>query len=91
MTQSNYPNPEDATVSIIPKTIKIYSDNPIHDAIDRIIDSCNQIDEDDDSFGLASYELGLAAMDLIISACDRMAKINVQSQHKINEQKLNQS
>ncbi|WP_373547963.1 hypothetical protein [Chamaesiphon sp.] len=89
MTQSNYPNPQDATVSIIPKSIKIYSDNPIHDAIDRIIDSCNSIDEGQDSFGLVSVELKVAAEDLLILACHRMADIRYQYLYKINEQKAN--
>jgi hypothetical protein len=33
------------TVSIVTKHIKIYSDNPIHDAIDRIIDACEGLDD----------------------------------------------
>jgi len=89
MTQSDCPNPDDATVSIIPKSIKIYSDNPIHDAIDRIIDSCNQIDEEDDYFGLASLDLKVAAEDLLILACHRMAKIKVQYPQEVDEQKAN--
>lgn len=87
MMQPDYPNPEDATVSIIPKSIKIYSDNPIHHAIDRIIDSCNRIDEEDDYFGLASLDLKIAAEDLLILACHRMAKIKVQYPPEIHEQK----
>jgi hypothetical protein len=41
-------------VSTVTKHIKIYSDNPIHDCIDRIINSCACLDEDDDRFGMAS-------------------------------------
>ena len=91
MNQSNYPNPGDATVSIIPKSIKIYSDNPIHDAIDRIIDSCACIDEGDDRCHMASLELREAAEDLLILACDRIAKIKLKSEKPTNEQKHNQS
>lgn len=87
MNESDCPNPDDATVSIIPKSIKIYSDNPIHDAIDRIIDSCNRIDEDDDYMGLASLDLKVAAEDLLILSCRRMANIKVQYPHEIDEQK----
>jgi hypothetical protein len=32
-------------VSTVTKHIKLYSDNPIHDCIDRIIDACALIDE----------------------------------------------
>ena len=91
MTQSNHPNPKDAAVSIIPKTIKIYSDNPIHDAIDRIINSCACIDEGDDYCRLASYELKEAAEDLLILACNRLTKSQANTHHQYNEQKFNQS
>lgn len=32
-------------ISTVTKHIKIYSDNPIHDCIDRIIDVCARLDE----------------------------------------------
>jgi hypothetical protein len=32
-------------VSTVTKHIKIYSDNPIHDCIDRIINACARLDE----------------------------------------------
>lgn len=32
-------------VSTVTKHIKIYSDNPIHECIDRIIDVCSRLDE----------------------------------------------
>jgi hypothetical protein len=65
-------------VSAVTKHIKVYSDNPIHDAIDRAIDSCAYIDEGDDYMGLASLELKVAAEDLLILACRKLAQL----QHK---------
>jgi spore cortex formation protein SpoVR/YcgB (stage V sporulation) len=32
-------------VSTVTKHVKLYSDNPIHDCIDRLIDTCNCLDE----------------------------------------------
>ena len=89
MNQSNYPNPQDATVSIITKTIKIYSDNPIHDAIDRIINSCACIDEGDDYCHMATLELEEAAEDLLILANARIVDIKLQYQQKRDEQTHN--
>ncbi len=37
-------------VSIVTKHIKIYSDNPIHDCIDRIIDNSSALDEGKNNF-----------------------------------------
>jgi hypothetical protein len=53
------PNPQ--PVSTVTKHIKIYSDNPIHDCIDRIITAVNCIDEDDDWCLSATIELCEAA------------------------------
>ena len=91
MTQSKYPDPKDATVSIIPKTIKIYSDNPIHEAIDRIIDSCNRIDEGDDSTGIASVELREAAEDLIVLSTQNLYELQRKWKRDFNAKKANQN
>lgn len=44
MNQSTDPNLEPYPVSTVTKHIKIYSDNPIHDCIDRIIDTASLLD-----------------------------------------------
>ena len=90
MTKSDYSTPNTEPVSAITKHVKIYSDNPIHDAIDRIINSCACIDEDDDYCHMASLELQEAASDLLILANDRITNIKSKYQRGMNEQKLNQ-
>jgi hypothetical protein len=69
MDLTNMSQPNDTAtskpVSTVTKHIKIYSDNPIHDCIDRIINSCGCFDEDDDRFGMASDEMIEAAEELI--------------------------
>jgi hypothetical protein len=57
------PNPQ--PVSTVIKHIKIYSDNPIHDCIDRIIYACECIDQGDDWALSASIELCDAADKLL--------------------------
>jgi hypothetical protein len=75
MTQPN-DTPTSAPVSTVTKHIKIYSDNPIHDCIDRIIDACVCIDEGTDYRGFASENLHNAAMDLRRLTTTRMIQIN---------------
>jgi hypothetical protein len=65
----------EAQISAVTKHIKIYSDNPIHDAIDRIINSCACLDEGDDYMGLASLELQEAADDLFRLACANLVEL----------------
>lgn len=62
-----HPNnePKPATISTVTKHIKIYSDNPIHDCIDRIIDACACLDEGNDFCGMASAEMYEAADELL--------------------------
>lgn len=91
MTQSKYPDPKDATVSIIPKTIKIYSDNPIHDAIDRIINSCACLDEGDDYMGLASLEMREAAEDLLVLSTQNLYELQRKWKRDFNAKKANQN
>jgi hypothetical protein len=45
MNQPNEMTPNPQPVSTVTKHIKIYSDNPIHDCIDRIIDCAVRLDE----------------------------------------------
>jgi hypothetical protein len=88
MTQSN-DTPTSAPVSTVTKHIKIYSDNPIHDCIDRIINSCACIDEDDNYLNLASNELYAAAQQLLMLATDRMVLINLEHLERINRDNSN--
>ena len=52
-------------VSTVTKHIKIYSDNPIHDCIDRIIDACVGVDQADDDEFFYSMQLDQAAKELL--------------------------
>jgi hypothetical protein len=45
MTQTDPTTPHTQPVSAVTKHIKIYSDNPIHDAIDRVIDRVLDLDD----------------------------------------------
>lgn len=89
MSENDTPNPE--SISIVTKHIKIYSDNPIHDAIDRIIDSCACLDEGDDYMGLASAELREAAEDLLELACTNLIELQRKRERDFNEQKSNKT
>jgi hypothetical protein len=88
MTQPN-DTPTSAPVSIVTKHIKIYSDNPIHDCIDRIINAVAVIDEDDKHSGLASVELYEVARQLLMLATDRMVLINIEYLKQKNGAKSN--
>jgi hypothetical protein len=65
MTQNSKTTTTTQPVSTVTKHITIYSDNPIHDCIDRIIDAVIIIDEDDDWSLSASQELCDAADKLL--------------------------
>jgi hypothetical protein len=65
MNQPDKMTPNPQPVSTVTKHIKIYSDNPIHDCIDRIIDAVVIIDQDDDWSLSASQELCDAADKLL--------------------------
>jgi hypothetical protein len=60
-------------VSTVTKHIKIYSDNPIHDCIDRIINSCVGLDEGGDYTLSNAIELQSASQDLLVLTCHRLA------------------
>jgi hypothetical protein len=81
--------PNTNSVSTIVKHIKIYSDNPMHEAIDRIINSCLCLDEGDDYYGLASLELREAAEDLLVLACQNLTKLQRNREGHINEETSN--
>lgn len=63
----DHPNASEP-VSTVTKHIKIYSDNPIHDCIDRIITAVSCIDEDNGWRQSASVELYDAADKLLAHA-----------------------
>jgi hypothetical protein len=91
MTQSDNINSAVQQISAVTKHIKIYSDNPMHDAIDRIINSCACLDEGDDYMGLASIELRAAAEDLLVLACQNLIKLQHKRERDFNEQKSNKA
>jgi hypothetical protein len=76
-------------ISTVTKHIKIYSDNPIHDCIDRIINSCACFDEDDDRFGMASVEMIEAAEELIALTVKRRSEAVNKLLGKIYDKKPN--
>ncbi len=88
LTNMDYHNdePAPASISAVIKHIKVYSDNPIHDCIDRIITACTNIDEDCDYCYFSSLELKAAAEDLFILATQRYAKIRTKTKLEIDEQ-----
>jgi hypothetical protein len=74
-------------VSTVTKHITIYSDNPIHDCIDRIIDAVAVIDEGGNFPGLASLELHAASQQLLMLATDRIVRMNIESLRQVNRGK----
>jgi hypothetical protein len=64
MNQPDQITPTSQPVSTVTKHIKIYSDNPIHDCIDRIITAVNCLDEANDFYPWANNELCEAADNL---------------------------
>jgi hypothetical protein len=91
MTKTNNLTPNPAPISAVTKHIKIYSDNPIHDAIDRIINSCACIDEGDDYLGLASKEMLDAAEELIVLSIQNLQQLQRQRERDYHEQKTNKA
>ncbi len=67
LTNMDYHNdePAPASISAVIKHIKVYSDNPIHDCIDRIITACTDIDENEDFHPYAVNQLCDAADKLL--------------------------
>jgi hypothetical protein len=58
MTQNQQP------VSTVTKHIKIYSDNPIHDCIDRIMDACSELEDSKVDTSSALWDLCAACAEL---------------------------
>jgi hypothetical protein len=76
-------------VSTIVKHIQLYADNPIHEAIDRIINSCLCLDKGDDYYGLDLLELRVAAEDLLVLACKNLTELQRKREGHINEETPN--
>jgi hypothetical protein len=55
-------------IRTVTKSIKLYSDNPIHDCIDRIIDACKCVDRGGKDLDSHLAELEQAAEDLSLLA-----------------------
>jgi hypothetical protein len=89
MTQSDNINSAVQQISTVTKHIKLYSNNPIHEAIDRIINSAACLDEGDDYMGLASLELKEAADDLFKLACESLIQSQRKRERFFNESKTN--
>jgi hypothetical protein len=85
MTQPTNDTLTTQPVSTVTKHIKIYSDNPIHDCIDRIINSCACIDEGDDRFGMATHEMMEAAEELIQLTIERRVQAIAKIVNKSHE------
>jgi hypothetical protein len=64
MTETTEITPSPQPVSTVTKHITIYSDNPIHDCIDRIIDACSALDEGGEDEYSNAIALTYAAKDL---------------------------
>ena len=86
MTEPNKINLCHKTISTVTKHIKIYSDNPFHDCIDRIIEASvmfDSIDTDED------YHLSLlqdAATDLFDTCIKERHKLTNNTAYKLDEQ-----
>jgi hypothetical protein len=72
MNQPDKMTPNPQPVSTVTKHIKIYSDNPIHDCIDRIIDSSVCLDELDNDKFFNAMKLHVAAKELVDLALSRL-------------------
>jgi hypothetical protein len=70
-------------VSTVTKHIKIYSDNPIHDCIDRMIDCCYRLDENIGDSIINYRELKNAAREL-----NQIAHSNVHKEIQKREAQL---
>jgi hypothetical protein len=88
MTQPN-DTPTSAPVSTVTKHIKIYSDNLIHDCIDRIIDACSYIDEGGEDVYEQLIELEQAAEKLSLLAQRKILVNSAEKLIKLSERKPN--
>lgn len=83
------PNPQ--PVSTVTKHIKIYSDNPIHDCIDRIINSCVGLDEANEHAFYYSLALKAAAEELCELTYERAAQETEVYRWRLNNGKPDQT
>ncbi len=75
-------NPE--TVSTVTKYIKIYSDNPIHDCIDRIIGYCEYLERTDHNDYFTFKWMKEASLELAVLCEQRQAKASLKTVQEIN-------
>jgi hypothetical protein len=78
-----------APVSSVTKHIRIYSDNPIHDCIDRIINACVALDEGGEDEYSNAIALTYAAKDLQQLMLSRFDKDDSIHQSHRNEKRPN--
>jgi hypothetical protein len=72
MTQPTNDTPTTQPVPTVTKHITIYSDNPIHDCIDRIIDACTTLDEGTSRESHHADLLYVATTELLDLASERL-------------------
>ena len=76
-------------VSTVTKHIKIYSDNPIHDCIDRIIDACVGVDQGDEDALFYAMELNQVAEQLLYLSGDLRRECNDKYRKELYEKRPN--
>lgn len=89
MTQSDNINSAAQQISAATKHIKLYSNNPIHNQIDRIIDACSFVDEGGDDLIFYLSELKYASEELFVLSYQKLKaeRDKIHKQH--NESKIN--
>jgi hypothetical protein len=85
MTKSTDNTATTESVSTVTKHITIYSDNPIHDCIDRIIDACSALDEGTDRQSHHADLLYVATTELLELASDRLDQAIYLENRRMNE------
>jgi hypothetical protein len=85
MTQPTNDTPTTQPVSTVTKHIKIYSDNPIHDCIDRIIDACVALDEGTSRESHHADLLYVATTELLDLTSERLDQAIYQEAKQRNE------
>jgi hypothetical protein len=89
MTEPDQNIPIAHRVTTVTKHIKIYSDNPIHDCIDRLITACEWIDDPnlDEEYGYD--ELAIVAEQLFVYAYKQSMQATLRRIYKKDEQRTN--
>jgi hypothetical protein len=89
MNQPQHSEPTPTPVSTVTKHIKIYSDNPIHDCIDRIINACIGMDAGGEDSHYYAVKLKNSAEELfLLSASKSSLQVRLHIA-KINERNPN--